>query len=105
MIKKIFLSSIHVLFFLPILALQVDNEIDSLGLSPLFSDHMVLQQKSDVTFWGTSKPSNEIVISSTWGKEVKTTVDKKGDWSVSLKTPIAGGPYRIEIQSGNHKKL
>jgi len=105
MIKKIFLSSIHVLFFLPILALQVDNEIDSLGLSPLFSDHMVLQQKSDVTFWGTSKPSNEIVISSTWGKEVKTTVDKKGDWSVSLKTPIAGGPYKIEIQSGNHKKI
>ncbi len=66
---------------------------------------MVLQQKSNVTFWGTFEPTNEVTISSSWGKKTKTNVDKKGNWSARLETPAAGGPYKIEIHSKQHKKI
>lgn len=63
---------------------------------------MVLQQKANVKLWGTFMPAHEITISSSWGNEAKAIVDKTGNWNVSLKTPAAGGPHRIQIQSGNH---
>ena len=43
-------------------------------VTSLFSDHMVLQQKSNVKFWGTDKPNNEITISTSWENESKTIV-------------------------------
>ncbi|MDA9985060.1 sialate O-acetylesterase [Flavobacteriaceae bacterium] len=103
MMKKTFFSIIHVLFFLPIFAFQVKKDTIPLQLSALFSDHMVLQQKSNVNFWGTYTTNNEITISSSWGKESKTIVNKKGDWNVSLETPSAGGPFKIEIKSAHQK--
>ena len=103
MTKKIFFSIIHVLFFLPIFAFQVKKDTIPLQLSALFSDHMVLQQKSNVRFWGTYTPNNEITISSSWGKEFKTIANKKGDWNASLETPSAGGPFKIEIKSAHQK--
>ncbi|MGY9053745.1 MAG: hypothetical protein ACKVH9_09340 [Rhodobacterales bacterium] len=72
MTKKIFFSIIHVLFFLPIFAFQVKKDTIPLQLPALFSDHMVLQQKSNVRFWGTYTPNNEITISTSWENESKT---------------------------------
>ena len=60
MSKNLLFSLIHFLFFLPSFAFQDKNDTISLQLISLFSDHMVLQQKSDVKFWGTDKPNNEI---------------------------------------------
>jgi len=99
MMKKPFFSIIHVLFFLPIFAFQAKKDTTSLQLTALFSDHMVLQQKSNVKFWGRYKPNNKITILSSWGKESKTIVNENGDWNVSLETPSAGGPFQIEIKS------
>jgi len=64
---------------------------------------MVLQQKSNVKFWGTDKPNNEITISTSWENESKTIVDINGHWNVSIGTPSAGGPFKIEIKSNQHK--
>jgi len=103
MSKKLFFSLIHFLFFLPSFAFQDKNDSISLQLTSLFSDHMVLQQKSNVKFWGTDKPNNEITISTSWENESKTIVDINGHWNVSIGTPSAGGPFKIEIKSNQHK--
>ena len=103
MSKKLFFSLIHFLFFLPSFAFQDKNDTISLQLTSLFSDHMVLQQKSNVKFWGTDKPNNEITISTSWENESKTIVDINGHWNVSIGTPSAGGPFKIEIKSNQHK--
>ena len=103
MSKNLLFSLIHFLFFLPSFAFQDKNDSISLQLTSLFSDHMVLQQKSNVKFWGTDKPNNEITISTSWENESKTIVDINGHWNVSIGTPSAGGPFKIEIKSNQHK--
>ena len=72
---------------------------NQLTLSPLFSDHMVLQQKKAVTFWGKSSPNNIIKVTGSWGKKNSTISDSKGNWELKLFTPPAGGPYEIEVKN------
>ncbi|HXI01045.1 MAG TPA: sialate O-acetylesterase [Sphingobacteriaceae bacterium] len=70
-------------------------------LSPLFSDHMVLQQKTDVAIWGTSAPNKEVIITTTWNhKKTRVLADANGNWKVSIKTPKFGGPFDINFDDG-----
>ncbi|MFT4565232.1 MAG: sialate O-acetylesterase [Saprospiraceae bacterium] len=75
-------------------------ESQSLSLSPLFSDHMVLQQKKDVSVWGNAVPKTTVKISASWGAKASTIVDKEGNWKVLIPTPKAGGPYNLELSDG-----
>jgi sialate O-acetylesterase len=70
---------------------------NSLWLPSIFSDNMVLQQQTEVPFWGKSSPSAKIMISTSWGVKATATADEKGKWKVEVKTPKAGGPYAITI--------
>ncbi|MGE5804377.1 MAG: sialate O-acetylesterase [Ignavibacteria bacterium] len=69
----------------------------------IFSDNMVLQQKSEVPFWGKAGPGDEVIITSSWGNASKTFSINDSSWMVKIKTPEAGGPYQITVQSGNSK--
>lgn len=71
------------------------------GMPAIFSDNMVLQQKTSVPLWGKSKLDGELKITASWGQIAKTAVLKDKAWSVKLKTPTAGGPYEIKIQLGD----
>lgn len=67
-------------------------------LPNVFGNNMVLQQKSDVAFWGQSESSALVKVKTSWDqKNYKTHADKMGNWKLLLKTPKAGGPYQIEI--------
>ena len=69
-----------------------------LRMSPLFTDNMVLQQKTDAPVWGTAAPGAEVSVYTSWNKAVYIAVaDQKGDWSVKVKTPKAGGPYTMKV--------
>ncbi len=85
-------------------AIQVSLEkiaSQSLSLSPLFSDHMVLQQKKEVSIWGNATPNATVKIMSSWGATSSTSVAKDGKWKTTISTPKAGGPYTIEVSDGN----
>lgn len=56
------------------------------------SDHMVLQQQTEVTLWGTADAGNTIDVIASWGEQVSTTVAKDGCWEVKIKTP--SGTYQ-----------
>ena len=68
-------------------------------VAPVFSDHMVLQQKTDVTIWGSGSPGNDIEVISSWGEKSKNKILEDGSWNVLLKTPNYGGPYEVKIIS------
>ncbi|KLT64391.1 9-O-acetylesterase [Pedobacter sp. BMA] len=67
----------------------------------MFTDHMVLQQQSNVAIWGWAKPSNKVKITTSWNKESYTvTSGQDGKWKVKVSTPVAGGPYNMEFNDG-----
>jgi sialate O-acetylesterase len=72
-------------------------------LPALFTNNLVLQQKSEASVWGWGDPGSEIRVTGNWGNDtVKTMVSNDAKWLVKLKTPGAGGPYRLFIL-GNDK--
>ena len=78
----------------------------NISLPEIFSDNMVLQQKSDVTIWGWAKTGEKVVLKADWlNSEISTTVDNQGKWKLILKTPEAGGPYHILLKGYNEVVL
>jgi hypothetical protein len=47
----------------------------SIVIPSVFSDNMVLQQNSQVPFWGKAKPGESITVNCTWGASANTTAD------------------------------
>ena len=80
--------------------LNVNGEV---RLPSVIGDHMVLQQQSEVKLWGWCDPNENIKASSGWDTTTyKTIGNADGKWMVSIKTPVAGGPYEITL-NGNNK--
>jgi sialate O-acetylesterase len=94
-VTRIFLSLI-------VLTLIFQASSGNISLPEIFSDNMVLQQKSDVM----AKTGEKVVLKADWlTTEISTTVDNQGKWSLILKTPVAGGPYNITLKGYNEVTL
>jgi sialate O-acetylesterase len=71
-------------------------------LPAIIGSHMVLQQNSDVKIWGWCDPSEKIKISSAWDTVNYNAIgNPDGKWMISIKTPVAGGPYSLAINGHN----
>ena len=71
-------------------------------LPNIFSDNMVLQRNSEVTFWGFANPQEEVVITPSWNKETyKIKASNQAKWEIVIPTPKEGGPYTITIKGYN----
>ncbi len=81
------------------MALSCQTKENTMLLNSLFSDGMVLQQKENVAFWGTSKPNQKVEVIGSWGTKSETTSDNDGEWILYLSTPAAGGPFNIIVSS------
>ena len=67
----------------------------------IFTDHMVLQQQSNVAVWGWAKASTTIKITTSWDKKTYTaSADAKGKFKIKVTTPKAGGPFEISFNDG-----
>jgi sialate O-acetylesterase len=74
----------------------------NVSLPAIFSDHMVLQQNSEVKIWGWGNPLEEITITTSWNNEsIKVKTDNQAHWISKIMTPKAGGPFEITIQGYN----
>ena len=70
-------------------------------LPDLISDNMVLQRNSKVALWGKAEPGEEVEIFASWKTEKMTAkADADGNWKVYIKTPSAGGPYKMFFSDG-----
>ena len=75
-------------------------------LPTFFSNNMILQQQSEVPFWGEASANKILKISTSWNnKTIETMSDSFGKWKITISTPIYGGPYNIEINDGTKLKI
>ena len=91
-----------VALFITLLTLVAANLSQALEfkLNSIFQDGMVLQQQSEATIWGTSKPNETITLNGSWKLRRNTTkADNNGHWKTTIKTPKAGGPYQLLVSS------
>tara|TARA_X000001036_G_scaffold398931_1_gene402165 strand:+ start:588 stop:1337 length:750 start_codon:yes stop_codon:yes gene_type:complete len=63
---------------------------------------MVLQQKTEVSFWGKSRANDNIQIKGSWGEVSNAKADKNGEWELKLSTPKAGGPYEVMVNDSKN---
>lgn len=93
-----------ILFFITVIAstcLQI-QAIANVRLPNIIGSHMVLQQQSEVTFWGWSDPQEKIMIQVPWDTTHYTTFgSRNATWQIKVKTPAAGGPYSITVTGRN----
>jgi len=72
----------------------------------LFSDNMVLQQKTDAPIWGTTKANKKVLVKTSWDNKIyETQADNAGNWNLKVQTPGAGGPYQIVVKADETKTL
>jgi len=79
---------------------QSENK-NKIEMPAIFSDNMVLQQKSSVPVWGKAEPSTKVTLKTSWGVRTVTRVKSDSIWHTKVKTPKAGGPYEVIIQVGD----
>ena len=68
-----------------------------LRLPTLFSDHMILQQKTKNTIWGWASPGEKVAVTASWGASASTQADAAGRWKVLLDTPSYGTGFSLKI--------
>ena len=92
-------------FFIVFLSLfaiaTADSNKSFIRMPNVFSDNMVLQQKTGVTFWGLANPGAAVSIKASWGATTRTKVQADSTWKVKLKTIKAGGPYEVSVRIGD----
>lgn len=93
---RLLLSIVLVLVF----ACGWADAAEKLGLSPLFSAHMVLQREIPVPVWGVGEPAAEVSVNFA-GQAKTAKVDEKGEWKVVLEPLKAENtPAVMTIKSG-----
>ncbi len=87
--------SIIIFFTLTFVTISLSAAI---RLPSILGDHMVLHQSSEVKLWGWCSPAEKIVVKTSWDTiTYKTVGESSAKWSLAIKTPAAGGPYKITI--------
>lgn len=70
-------------------------------LNAIFSDHMVVQRETEIPVWGWADAGENISIVASWGAKAEVITSANGTWIVNLKTPKAGGPFKITVSGKN----
>lgn len=71
-----------------------------LRLASPFTEHMVLQRDMPIRVWGEAAPGAMITV--TLDKStISTECNSEGQWSVTLPSHKAGGPFVFSVRSGN----
>ena len=95
-----YLRAISLSFFLFLFA---DQLYATIRLPGIIGSHMVLPQNREVTIWGWGNPNEAVKVKVEWDTAVYTAITnfRSVKWEVIIKTPAAGGPYKIVISGEN----
>jgi sialate O-acetylesterase len=81
--------------------LSFGNLVAVVKLPAIFSNNMVLQQQSEVPFWGEATPNKTVRITSSWNQRtIETKADANGKWKTTISTQAYGGPFTIVLSDG-----
>lgn len=79
---------------------HITGNFGGLQLAPVFRNHMVIQQKSNIRVWGKANSGSEIVGEFNLQIE-KCITGESGEWSLTFNPAPAGGPYTLKVSAGN----
>ena len=90
------------LFSLLLLGLVCMPGMAKVKLPEIISNHMVLQQQTEVKLWGTAKAEQFVMVTPSWSnKTFRTKSDSDGNWLIKISTPAAGyHTYSITFSDG-----
>lgn len=88
-----------VIIFAVLLSLSAAAKVE---LTPLFTDNMVLQQRTSAPVWGKAAPGAVVRVTPSWNKKTySATADADGKWSLAIDTPKGSfRKYSITISDG-----
>ncbi|MCR5003149.1 MAG: sialate O-acetylesterase [Bacteroidales bacterium] len=92
-------------FLIAALILCAASANAKLSLRSVFSDGMVLQQKTEAAIWGEADANAEISISTSWGARLKKIkADENGIWKAQIPTCEASyAPQTITVSCGKEE--
>lgn len=71
-------------------------------LPSYFNENMVMQQNQEMSIPAKARGGAKVKITPSWtGKTVTAKADKKGNFTINLTAPAAGGPYSITFDDGD----
>lgn len=71
-------------------------------LPSVIASNMVLQQQSNCKLWGWCEPNEKIYITGSWNNQTDSVVGTHdANWSLTIPTPAAGGPYTLTLKGRN----
>lgn len=85
-------------------ALITANLAAETAVPSIFSDHMVVQQKTPLRVFGTDAPMQTVAVSFA-GQQATAKADAQGKWTASIPVPPAGGPYELTIRGSSEKTI
>lgn len=76
-------------------------------LPAIIGSNMVVQAETDAPFWGWADPGETVTLTPSWpgAASVEVNANDRGEWSCTLPTPAAGGPYTISVEGNNTTTL
>jgi len=79
----------------------------NITLPAVFTDNLVLQQKTEAPIWGKASASKNVKVTTSWDKKTYTTkAAGDGSWTIKMNTPEASfTPYTISISDGKSVEL
>jgi sialate O-acetylesterase len=84
--------------------LAFETEAQSIKVSRVFSDGMVVQRNEKIPVWGWGDAGEAVSVSFN-GKTTETVVGKDGTWKVYLPSMKAGGPYTLSVNGQEIKDV
>jgi sialate O-acetylesterase len=71
-----------------------------LQLSPVITDHAVLQRDVPIHVWGLASPAEKVTVEF-HGQSATATATKLGQWEVWLRPEPAGGPFTLSVRGSS----
>jgi sialate O-acetylesterase len=100
--KKINSLLIAGLLYLSVIGLHYQAEA-AIKLPALIGNNMVLQQNSTIKVWGWADAGEQVAVNASWLSATSSAVaTAKGDWQTTIRTPKAGGPYKMTISGRDY---
>jgi sialate O-acetylesterase len=92
------------LFALALLVVFASTASAAVTLSPLFSDHMVLQRDAEVPIWGKASPGEKVSVTFA-DKTAEATADEKGEWMAKLPPLKLGDATSLTVKGADDSKV
>ena len=72
----------------------------NISLPAVFCDNMVLQQNSNVAFWGTASPNEAISIFVSWSKMTyKINATESGNWKLDIRKRRRKSTFHFQVSN------